>query len=155
MAVGEGSWGAGRAGTIKRRERDENVREYVRDVLVREPGTRGTGLDVWWEHFEKWQAWRSAWLAGWQRGFSVWSQSGHRPQRGQSNPGSPSPAHKEQKHRTLPPRFCTTHNHLPLASTFIPLSLYLSVNSVTFSLRKKLLASGKNTCHHFNFIFNP
>lgn len=39
--------GAGRAGTIKRGEKDENVREHVRDALVRELGTRGAGLDVW------------------------------------------------------------------------------------------------------------
>lgn len=45
---------------------------------------RGRVKPLW-----KWQAWHSVRFAGWQRGFSVWSQSGHQPQRANIIPAAP------------------------------------------------------------------
>ena len=81
-------------------------------------------------HFEKWQACHSIGFAGWQRGFSVWSQSGHRPQRANLIPTALS---NSWRTKTQLPATCF-HTHMPPTLQHFYFLFHVFIISLTCAL---------------------
>lgn len=154
IAVGEGSWGQ------KAREVGKCWEGMSDGGAAEGWGDRDGSISPEAKPLLRVRGWSgSVCLAGWQKGFSVWWQSGRQPQRDNLIP------HEEQNCGSIPLRF-TTPAPLRSLSFFNPLVSYLHwvsddpssplalppvlsffwsrsnrfahVTSLTFSLRKKL-----------------